>query len=85
MSDQKAKTYPKGKTINDKYMPCILTYWAACVLSVFHVDKNDDIEANVLRYSEKDSNYYLRVYKKGRVKLRVSEKLNIHPLHLRIM
>jgi len=38
--------------------------------SVFHLEACDDIDGNVLRYSVKNDNYYLRVYRNGRVKLR---------------
>ena len=39
---------------------------------VFYLEKSNDVDGNVLRYSEKYANYYLRVFH-SEVKLRVSK------------
>lgn len=45
------------------------------VLSVFHVEKSEEFQANALRYiGPNDDNYYLRIDEDGRVKLVVSKK-----------
>jgi len=41
--------------------------------TVFHLEKSDDIEGNVVRCSVTSNDYYLGVYKSGKVKLRHSE------------
>ena len=44
------------------------------VLSVFHVEKSEEFQGNALRYiGPNDDSYYLRVYRHGRVNLRVSK------------
>ena len=42
------------------------------VLLVFLVEKSEKVEANVLKFSAQNENYYLVVNKDGKVKLRVS-------------